>query len=159
MPFPSTVQASMTPVNEGELGLGANIVLSTDSWQAGLLLGRFAQMKVGVLSNLDGTATPLLAGVVLRELNSLIELPGAAGSAFSGLLVSEKNQDYVRQGLVTVKLAAGSAVPNIFDPVYVINVLGNVDNGNVTPTVGSNVATTAEFIEQVQAGIWLVRIK
>lgn len=160
MPFPTNVQQTILPVTEGELLDAPSIVLSTASWEEGLIIGRFAQIKAGVLSNMDGTATPVVAGVVLRELNSLIELPGEAGAAVTNLLISETVQDYVRQGLVTVKLAAGAATPTMFAPVYAVNEAANAENGNVTPTsAGTTVETNGEFIEQIQAGIWSVRLK
>lgn len=160
MPFPSTVQASIRPVTEGELGDGPNIVLSTINWEPGLNIGRFAKIDAGRLDNLDGSSTPVLAGVVLRELNALLELAGQAGAAFANLLVSEKNQDYIRQGLVTVKLATGAATPTQFAPVYTINETDNADNGNVTPTSDpATITTTAEFVREIQTGIWEIRIK
>ena len=167
MPFNSTVTTSINPVTEGELGDGPNIVLSTIDWSAPLNIGRFAQLlTVGsvpnTLTNMDGTGTPNIAGVVLRSPVDLLELPGQAGAP-ANILVSEKNQNYVRQGLVTVRLSAASGIPAKFSTVYAVNSEGSIDNGNAQDTAGSGdtaaVAVNAEFVEQVQPGIWLVRLK
>ena len=41
--------------------------LATTNFQDGITVGRFAQLKAGVLSDMDATATPTVAGVVKRE--------------------------------------------------------------------------------------------
>jgi hypothetical protein len=162
MPFPTAAQVNIPNVQEGQAwGSEAAVDLSTISYQDGLNLGRFARIDAnGILSNLDGSATPLLAGVTLVSPTDLLEKAGQAGSFGNGLFRSEPNQNYRRQGLVTVKLAAGAPTPTEFAPVYTINATTGTDNGNVTPaTGGTNVATTAEFLFAVTANIWVIRIK
>lgn len=159
MPFPSTDVNQILPVDEGELGEGAKIVLSTTVFEDGLNIGRFAKIDTGSLDNLDGSSNPVIAGVVLRSPVDLIELPGQAGNIDS-IFKSEPNQNYIRQGLVTVKLAAGSTTPSQFGAVYAVNEAGNTDNGNVKAASGTEtVATTAEFVSEAKPGIWWIRIK
>lgn len=167
MAFPGTVQKSINPVTEGELGDGPNIVLSTINWQDGLKIGRFAQLLTvssvpDVLSNMDGTATPRIPGVVLHSPVDLLEAAGTAANP-ANILVSEKNQNYCNQGLVTVRLSAASGTPIKFAPVYAVNYAGNTDNGNAQDTASSGtnaaVLTTAQFVREIQTAIWEINIK
>lgn len=161
MPFASTVTNTIPTLQEGELGEGATIVLSTTDYENGLLIGRFAQILSGTLSNMDGTATPLVAGVVLRGTNDLVEKPGEAASELP-FYASEPNQNYVRQGLVTVKLSAASGTPAQFGQVYAVNQAANADNGYASTLDDDTTdAVNAEFIEPVVDGgnIWWVRLK
>ena len=165
MPFPSIVTQGILNVQEGESWLGASIDLSTDNYQAGILVGRFAyvdQTASYMLKTLDGSADSTvanLAGVVLRNPSNPVELSGT-DNYLSGFGGSDLNISYRRQGMVSVALAAGAATPTPFASVYVINAVADLDNGNVTPTSSAtNLLTTAEFIKQIQPGIWLIRIK
>jgi hypothetical protein len=159
MPFANTVTNTIPQVTEGEMWEGAGIALSTTSYENGLLIGRFAKWDTGRLDNLDGSATPVLAGVVARSVNDLVELPGQEASSLP-FYASEPNVTFVRQGMITAKLAAGSATPVKFGAVFVVNQAANADNGNVTTVDDATTdATTAEFIEEIQSGIWLIRIK
>ena len=162
MAFPTGQLNDIPQIREGEIGSGANIMLSTIDYEDGLNIGRFAKIDSGRLDNLDGSATPNIAGVVVRGTNDLVEstVVGTAQSTFP--VVSEKNQSYIRQGLVTVKLAASSGTPAQFGTVYTVNENANADNGNAT-TVDDDTtdATTAEFIQLMKntTDIWLIRLK
>jgi hypothetical protein len=164
MPFPSIVTQGILNVQEGESWLGASIDLSTDNYAAGIVVGRFVYVDPTenyMLKTLDGTANATvatLAGVLLRSPVNPVEL-GATDNYLSGFGGSDLNITYRRQGMVSVALAAGAATPTPFAPVYAINSTTGTDSGNVTPTAGTNLLTTAEFIKQIQPGIWLIRIK
>lgn len=137
-------------VKGGERYGSCNIVLSATTFEDGLLVGRFAKLDTGSIDNVDGSATPTLAGVVLRNAASPVE----DGAAIDGSLYSQV--EYQRQGLVTVDVKTGET-PAQFGAVYVSNA-GDADDGLATAT-GTDEATTAEFIEEVATDVWLIRIK
>ncbi len=165
MPFADLADKYINPVGSGELYGDTNITLSTVNYQDGLKIGRFAQnltvSSVVTLSNLTGAPNPIFAGVVLRSVGDLVEFPGLAEN--TGFLISEPNQAFIRQGMVTVELAKSSGVPAQFDPVYVVNAASNADNGNATTSGdGAGIALTGisgEYIKEVKPGFWLIRIK
>lgn len=127
------------------------LVLTADDFENGLRVGRFAKIDSGSLDNLDGSATPVLAGVVLRKVSNPVEDDATIDSALFSQV------EYQRQGLVTVAVKAGESAPSLFGAVYVSNA-GNADDGLATST-NTDVATNAEFIREVRAGVWLVNLK
>jgi hypothetical protein len=168
MPFAELVETQILPVGEGEPGGGAAIDQSTIYYEDGLNVGRFAQLLTidgnETLSNLDGTLTPKLAGVVSRTPVNPVSFGSTVGEAFNGAFRTEPNQTYRRQGLITVRLLTGAPEPTEYAAVYTLNspdlVIG-LENGNVTPDAAapSVEATTAQFIRKVQDGVWMINIK
>jgi len=129
---------------------GANqLILTALVFQTGLVIGRFAKILAGSLDNLNGVATPLIAGVVLRNVANPVEDLGSIDSALYG------QAEYVRQGLVTVRAKAGET-PSKFDRIYASNA-GDANDGMATVT-GTDVATDAQFIEVVDTDLWLIHL-
>lgn len=127
-------------------------VTAYTSYQDNLNVGRIAQMKAGVVSNLDATATPDLVGVVLRQIGSSLE----DGTALSGV----SSVDVCDFGRATVYTATG-AVPTAGSAVYVINAVGD-DAGKVTQDSGATGAvavTDAVFYKEVKSGVWTITLK
>lgn len=127
-------------------------VLATSTFEEGLIEGRFCRQDPsdadGIL-NLDGTANPVLAGVALRRIGNAIESAGALSPLIN-------QADFGRAGAFSVEVADGDS-PARFDAVYVIN--GGAESGRAT-TVDTNVEAPGwEFIEEVKAGVWVVRGK
>jgi len=161
MAFSDTVQNEISGVGAGETGQGAKIELSTIDYESGLKIGRFAKIDAGVLSNLDGSATPVIAGVVTRRITDSLENPGVVSEDLPYYL-GDPNQTFLRQGLVTVQLSAASGTPTQFGAVYATNEAANVDNGNVsTVDDGTTDAVDAEFIKLMPktTDIWQIRLK
>lgn len=169
MPFPNNSTTLIPGTQEGELGEGANIVLSTTNYEEGLKIGRFAKIDISgdeaFLSNMNGSVDPALAGVTLRQTTdhlqgSLVGITAENLPYYS----SEPNLNYIRQGLVSVKLAAGSDTPVLFEQVYVVNKAIGDDSGNVTTSTfapaADRVEYSAEFVKPVPGttDIWLIRI-
>lgn len=124
------------------------VVLSASEFGEALNVGRFAQLKEGSIDNMDGTATPVVAGVVLRNVAGAVEAGGTIDKSLTSAV------EYVRAGLVTVELLAGEE-PEQFDEVFASNE-GDDDDGKAA-TAG--IETGAEFIREEKPGVWLVRLK
>ncbi len=125
-----------------------NIVLSADNFEDGLKVGRFAKGDAGSIDNMDGSAGPVIAGVVLRNVASAVESGGAIDDALTSAV------EYLRAGLVTVNVKAGETAPALFGEVF-------ADNTGATAglAAATGVATGAEFIREEKPGVWLVRLK
>ena len=120
-------------------------------WLTGLNGGRFAISKAGIIQNADGTATPVLAGVVTRNPSGAVE----NDEAYTTDLAS--HVEYVRTGAVSVYVKAGEVAPDLFGNVYMSNA-GDADDGLATST-NTDVLTQAEFIREETTGVWLVNLK
>jgi len=160
-----TSQDSYKAVNGGEQWTTAPCAATNyTNFQDGLETGRFAQLKAGILSNLDGTTTPDLAGVVLLRKSSALE-DGTAISAENNVDV-----DVADFGRVSVYVVPG-VVPVEGESVYAYN---NTDNGtenwgmatNAEANLASdgttevaNASVDAVFYKEVKAGVWIVTLK
>ena len=148
MTFDSAASMEMPEVGAGVATLVDRSYIYTASeggvpFEDGLKIGRFAQIKAGVLSNMDGTATPVVAGVVLRS---------PARPVTEDMIYSKEfcdNVNYLRAGMVTVE-GTGTA-PDYLAPVFI-----NVDG--VATKSNSDTAVNAEFLEEKQSGVWLIRL-
>ena len=152
MAFQSPFLNDPANVGAGELWGNVNHVLTARTFEDAMVIGRFAKLDSGSLDNIDSSATPVIAGVPLRKGSNPIE----DGSTIDADLY--KQVEYVRVGFVTVDVVAADT-PSQFDPVFVKNT-NDADAGKAT-TVNdaSTVDGNAEFIEQVKANVWLIRLK
>ena len=146
MAFATGAITDFQKVAGGERFGTANVVLSATTFENGLKTGRFAKLDAGSLDNLDGSLTPTIAGVVLRNVAGALE----SGATIDSSLYNQV--EYLRAGLVTVDVKAGE-IPAKFGAVYASNT-----TGEATATT-TDIATGAEFIEEVKSGVWLVRLK
>lgn len=152
MPFTSSTNLTdpLRNVAGEDRGLN-NITLSSDTFEDGLIVGRFAKLDSGSLDNLDSSATPNIAGVVLRSAANAIE----DGQTYDATLI--KQVEYTRSGLVTIDVVAGQA-PTAFGPVFA----SNTDDANrgkgTTVDDATTEATNAEWIEEVASDVWLIRL-
>lgn len=129
-----------------------NIILTARTFEDALVVGRFAKLDTGSLDNVDASATPVIAGVVLRKASNPIEDVSTIDADLF------KQVEYLRQGLVTVDVVAADT-PAQFGDVFVHNV-ADADAGKATTVDDANTeAANAEFIEEVAANVWLVRLK
>ena len=127
----------------------AKLILSTDKFEDGLQIGRFAKLDTGSIDNLDASTTPVIAGVVLRCVTNAIE-DGSTYNADNTTMI-----EYQRAGVVTVEVKAGQT-PAVFGAVTAHNV-ADADAGKALATGG--VATGAEFLFQVTPTVWAIRLK
>lgn len=152
MSFSSGFEVDYQNIGAGEQKGNRNIVLDYQSFEDGLKVGRFAKVDTGRLDNLDGSATPIIAGVVLRVPTLTIE---------NGETIEAKNHvgsvSYVEHGLVTVDVKIGET-PAYKGTVYASNA-GDANDGLAQAVATNGVDTGAVFIEEVKAGVWLISQK
>lgn len=132
----------------GETNSNYKVILTSTNFENGLIAGRFAKLDTGRLDNMDGSASPVVAGVVLRDPANAVE----DGATYDSTLYSQV--DFQRAGLVTVNVLAGDT-PAQFGRVFVNNT--GVNAGLATTNTGG-VAVAAEFIREVRAGVWLINL-
>tara|TARA_Y100000310_G_scaffold174806_1_gene174932 strand:- start:479 stop:952 length:474 start_codon:yes stop_codon:yes gene_type:complete len=123
--------------------------LAHTTFEDDLKVGRFAKLDSGSIDNLDNSATPVLAGVVLRNQSGKLESGGTIDADLYG------HVDVRRVGLVTIDVKSGET-PAAFTRVYANNDDATDGGLGMGGSGGNNVATTAEFIEEVQTDVWLV---
>jgi len=123
------------------------IALTATTFEDNLKVGRFAKLDTGSLDNMDGSATPTIAGVVLRNVANPVE----DTNVIDAQLYSQV--EYARQGLITVDAKTGES-PSLFDRIYVSNA-GDANDGLATVT-NTDIAVNAEFIAEVQTDVWVI---
>ena len=146
MSFTTGYLADIQKVGAGEKQGQAHTILTFDTFESGLKQGRFCKLDTGSIDNLDGSATPVIPGVVLRNPASPVE---------SGYAISTDyyNQvEVVHCGLVTIDVASGET-PAAFGRVYAKNT-----TGEATAT-SSDIETNATFIEEIKSGVWLIMMQ
>lgn len=136
-------------VGAGERYGSNQVILTALTFEDNLKVGRFAKLDTGSLDNFDGSATPVPAGVVLRNVANPVE----DGATIDADLYEQV--EYIRQGLVTVDVKSGET-PALFGRVYISNA-GDANDGLATAT-NTDVAVNAEFISEVQSGVWLIYV-
>lgn len=161
MSFTSISSNAIQPVGAGEAwdtAGASHVILSETVFEAGLKTGLFAKVDAGSIDNMDGSATPVIAGVILRDLFSVNS---------SVVYNSIELKNIIRrmtQGLVTVTVLANQT-PGVGLPVWAAN-SGNANDGKALTAVGvSGVATTATFVREIRPvtagadGVWLIQLK
>jgi hypothetical protein len=149
MAFGTAYLADPAAVGGGERQGSSHVIFAASVFEDNLKIGRFAKLDTGSIDNMDGSATPQIAGVVLRNI---------AGPVEDGALIDAQlyeTIDYVRGGLVTVNVKTGET-PSVLGKVYASNA-GDANDGLATAT-GTDVPTNAEFIAEVQTGVWLIYV-
>ena len=135
----------------------AGIALSHDgflqtwtTFENGLLSGRFAKLDAGSIDNIDASASPVIAGVVLRDLSSPVDKDAFTTDSGDVTQVS-----VLEQGVVAVAVKAGDT------PVYrgAINVHNAADADAGKATTGAGVAVDGYFVREIKTGVWLIRLK
>lgn len=149
MSFDTGYLGDIGAVGAGERVGDLHTILSAVTFEDGLKVGRFAKLASGSIDNLDGSATPVLAGVVLRNVANAEENGGTVDASLYHQI------EYVRQGLVTVEVKTGET-PTRFGKVHVSNA-GDANDGMATAT-NTDIVANAEFIEEVRTGVWLIYV-
>lgn len=149
MAFATGVLQDPNNVGSGERYSDSYLVLSATTFEDNLKVGRFAKLDAGSIDNFDGSATPVVAGIVLRNVANPVEDDGVIDADLYGQI------EYIRQGLVTVQVKAGET-PAQFGRVYISNA-GDANDGLATAT-NTDVDANAEFVEEVDTNVWLVYV-
>lgn len=128
----------------------------TANYNAPLNTGKFAIIKSGNLANMDKTATPVVAGLVLQSMVNAIENGETFVKTGEGAVYQV---DVVSWGLATVAVKSGDT-PAKFGAIYAVNsgVVGE-DLGKATTTSTDNVAVKGYFNREIKTGVWEVFIQ
>ena len=149
MSFSQSLSINVVQVEGGEL-LGhseSHVIFSESTFENNLRVGRFAKLDTASIDNMDGSASPVIAGLVRRNVSSAVE--------DGGLLTTANNEliEYVRQGLVSVDVKTGET-PAKFGQVYASNA-GDADDGLATAT-NSDEYVNAEFLYEIKTDVWAI---
>ena len=151
MSFNGGVQSDPSQVGAGEKYGDDNTIISESTFEDQLVIGRFAKIDSGSIDNIDASVDPSIAGVVLRNITNPIEDGGVIDSALFDKV------DILRAGLVSVDVVTGD-VPAKYGAVFVNN-QATADAGKATTTDDANTEpSNAEFIEEIQTSVWMVRL-
>lgn len=156
MAFDNTVLAENRDLPAGEvLKASPHNVSAFEVFEDGLREGRFAKFDTGSIDNLDGSATPVIAGITRRKPTGEI---GAGVYSTSGQEIDQV-AEVINFGFATVTVT-DTADPSKYDAVNVIND-ATADAGKATDAaVAAGIISAGDvvFWEQKAANVWLVRI-
>jgi len=144
-----------------DLGAGEFIAASPynvsafDIFEDGLIEGRFCKFDTGSIDNMDGSASPVVAGIARRKIT------GEIGTGIYSTTGQEIDQvaEVINFGFATVAVT-DDADPAKYDAVQFVNATG-ADAGKATDAdVATGIVSAGDvvFWEQKAAGVWLVRI-
>lgn len=145
MAFSNTALNEMDKPGSGIEQGNANIIFSSATFEEGLIPGRFAKLDTGSIDNLDGSANPVIPGVVLYNPSSTIEDNGTFYRKY------HPNINYIVRGIVTVDVKAGET-PAAFGDVYASNA-ADVSAGKATAN-DTDIATGWKFHREIKSGVW-----
>ena len=128
----------------------------TANYNAPLNTGEFAIIKNGNLANMDKTATPVVAGLVLQSMVNAIENGETFVKTGEGAVYQV---DVVSWGLATVAVKSGDT-PAKFGAIYAVNSgVVDADLGKATTTPTNNVVVKGYFNREIKTGVWEVFIQ
>lgn len=146
--FPVKTNTDPLKTPSGEIVGNSNILIARTAFENALLFGRFAKYDTGRVDNMDGSATPVIAGIVVRDMTNPID---------DGLAYTTENTrqiDLVAHGLATVEAIAGET-PSFNAPIYARN-SGAGDMGKASVASANGILTDARFVEKITDTVWLV---
>jgi hypothetical protein len=129
-------------------------VSAFEIFENGLIEGRFCKFDDDSIDNLDGSTTPVIAGIVKRKITGEI---GTGIYSTSGMEIDQV-AEVINFGFATVTVM-GTAAPSKYDAVNVINA-ATAEAGKATDAaVASGIISAGDvvFWELKAADVWLVR--
>jgi len=158
MAFDNTVLQEHADLPAGEfISASPYNVSAFEVFENGLVSGRFAKFDTASIDNLDGSATPVIAGIVKRkitgEISSVDQVYSTTGDT------QDSVAEVINFGFATVTVT-DAATPAKYGTVQVIND-GTADAGKATDAaVAAGIISAGDvtFWEQKAANVWLVRI-
>jgi len=156
MSFKSTVLQDNPDLGAGEfIAASPYNVSAFELFEDGLVEGRFVKYDTGSIDNMDGSATPVVAGIARRKITGEI---GTGVYSTSGMAIDQV-AEVINFGFATVAVT-DAADPARYDAVQFVNATG-ADAGKATDAaVASGIVSAGDvvFWEPKAAGVWLVRI-
>ena len=158
MAFPNYSYTEIGDVDAGVINgaLPYKVDTYTANYNAPLNTGKFAIIKSGNLANMDKTATPVVAGLVLQSMVNAIENGETFVKTGEGAVYQV---DVVSWGLATVAVKSGDT-PVKFGAIYAVNSgVVDADLGKATTIPAGNVAVKGYFNREIKTGVWEVFIQ
>jgi len=156
MSFANTVLQDNPDLGAGEfIAASPYNVSAFELFEDGLVEGRFVKYHTGSIDNMDGSASPVVAGIARRKITGEI---GTGIYSTSGQAIDQV-AEVINFGFATVAVT-DDADPAKYDAVQFVNATG-ADAGKATDaTVASGIVSAGDvvFWEPKAAGVWLVRI-
>jgi len=156
MAFKSTVLQDNPDLGAGEfIAASPYNVSAFELFEDGLVEGRFVKYDTGSIDNMDGSATPVVAGIARRKITGEI---GTGVYSTSGMAIDQV-AEVINFGFATVAVT-DAADPAKYDAVQFVNATG-ADAGKATDAdVATGIVSAGDvvFWEPKAAGVWLVRI-
>lgn len=151
MTFAASTNNDPLKCPSGEIRGTVNTLISQTVFENGLNFGRFLKVDTGSIDMLDGSATPVIAGVGVRDVTNPI------GDALTYNTTNTRKIDVCMMGLITVDALAGES-PTFKAPIYAKNA-GAGDFGKASVSATTAILTDAVFIEKITDTVWLVLLK
>ena len=156
MSFANTVLQDNPDLGAGEfIAASPYNVSAFELFEDGLVEGRFVKYDTGSIDNMDGSATPVVAGIARRKITGEI---GTGVYSTSGMAIDQV-AEVINFGFATVAVT-DAADPAKYDAVQFVNATG-ADAGKATDAdVATGIVSAGDvvFWEPKAAGVWLVRI-
>ena len=156
MAFKNTVLQDNPDLGAGEfIAASPYNVSAFELFEDGLVEGRFVKYDTGSIDNMDGSASPVVAGIARRKITGEI---GTGIYSTSGQAIDQV-AEVINFGFATVAVT-DDADPAKYDAVQFVNATG-ADAGKATDAdvvTGIVSAGDVVFWEPKAAGVWLVRI-
>ena len=156
MSFANTVLQDNPDLGAGEfIAASPYNVSAFELFEDGLVEGRFVKYDTGSIDNMDGSASPVVAGIARRKIT------GEIGTGIYSTTGQEIDQvaEVINFGFATVAVT-DAATPAKYGSVQFVNETG-ADAGKATDAaVASGIVSAGDvvFWEPKAAGVWLVRI-
>lgn len=132
--FKNAVLAESAGLGSGELLPNTNgLTLAHSTFEDGLVQGRFVKYDTGSVDNLDGSATPQIAGIARRLISGSIDEVTYKNTG----AVIDTAAEVVSTGLCTVDVVTGQT-PVKYGTVYAVNASGSGANFGKATTVSTD---------------------
>jgi len=156
MAFKNTVLQDNPDLGAGEfIAASPYNVSAFELFEDGLVEGRFVKYDTGSIDNMDGSASPVVAGIARRKITGEI---GTGIYSTSGQAIDQV-AEVINFGFATVAVT-DAATPAKYGSVQFVNATG-ADAGKATDAdVATGIVSAGDvvFWEPKAAGVWLVRI-
>ena len=156
MAFKDTTLQDNPDMGAGEvIKASPHNISAFEIFEDGLVEGRFVKYDTGSIDNMDGSASPVVAGIARRKIT------GEIGTGIYSTTGQEIDQvaEVINFGFATVAVT-DAATPAKYGSVQFVNASG-ADAGKATDAaVASGIVSAGDavFWEPKAAGVWLVRI-
>jgi len=152
----NTVLEESAGLGSGELVPNMNgLTLAFDTFEDGLIQGRFCKYDTGSIDNLDNSATPKIAGITRRLIAGEI---GVSTYRSTGDIINDV-AEVITTGFATVDVVDG-LTPAKYGIAYAVNDVAVPANYGKASTVSTNNTDSGwVFWKQESANVWLVARK